>query len=62
MTKEIESVDADCVIYYKDGTYELCQYCPVLTFGECGPGYGPNRDCAKWNYYHRATNQGEVRQ
>lgn len=50
--RTIVSVDADCYITYSDGKTEPCIYQPSYTFAECGPGYGPNRGCAKYNYHH----------
>ena len=51
--KDVISVDADCHITYSDGTTKLCPYCPPYTFSECEIGYGSERGCAKWDYYHK---------
>ena len=50
--KRIESVSAECIIYYTDGNEELCPHAPLGTFEECGPGYGPGGDCPKWEFRH----------
>jgi hypothetical protein len=51
--EEIEAVSSECIIYYTDGSSELCQEAPKSDFQECGPGYGPNRGCPKWECYHK---------
>lgn len=53
MDHQIKEVDEDCFITYLDGTRLPCEHQPAYTFSECGPGYGPNRGCAKYDYYHR---------
>ena len=53
MDLQIKEVDADCFITYSDGTVNPCEHQPAYTFSECGPGYGPGRGCAKYDYYHR---------
>jgi hypothetical protein len=49
---EVIEVDADCNITYSDGTTKPCEYQPHYTFSDCLIGYGNNRGCPKWNYYH----------
>ena len=50
---KITEVDAECHIYYSDGTMKLCEHVPSGSiYQECGPGYGPGRGCAKWDHHH----------
>jgi hypothetical protein len=50
--KEIEAVSSECIIYYTDGSSELCHEAPQNDFQECG-SYGPNRGCPKWECGHK---------
>ena len=49
---DIECVDSDCNIYYKDGRIEECPHRPRATFEDCDIGYGPGRGCKKWDMNH----------
>jgi hypothetical protein len=49
----IVEVDSDCNITYFDGNTMPCRERPAFTFCECGTGYGKDRGCPKYNYYHR---------
>jgi hypothetical protein len=54
MTNKIIEVDAECHIYYSDGSMKLCKYVrPGSIYQDCGPGYGDHGDCPKYEYYHK---------
>jgi len=53
MHLHILEVDEDCNITLSNGKIKPCLHRPHYTFSECEPGYGPNRGCAKWDYYHK---------
>jgi hypothetical protein len=49
---EILEVDDDCNITYTNGEGKSCPYRPHYTFADCEIGYGPQRGCPKYDYYH----------
>ena len=57
--KNIIEVSEECEIFYSDGSHEICKHAPKGSiFQECGPGYGPNGECLKWDFHHRIIKGG----